>query len=56
MERAYEALGLTLRNGEPRLQQFGKTHLVDIYISSHLYHNGRVLSREFFLLLHVPLR
>ena len=29
MERAYEALGLTLRNGEPRLQQFGKKHLVD---------------------------
>ena len=32
MERAYEALGLTLRNGEPRLQQFGKKHLVDIYV------------------------
>ncbi|CAH3038985.1 unnamed protein product [Porites lobata] len=27
MERAFEALGLTSRNGEPRLQQFGKKHL-----------------------------
>jgi len=24
IERAYEALGITVRNGEPRLQQFGK--------------------------------
>ena len=29
LERAYEALGITLaRNGEPRLQQFGKNKLV----------------------------
>ena len=32
MERVYEALGLTWRNGEPRLQQFGKKTFSWLYL------------------------